>query len=154
MKPRTAVFLLLAATGSAASIAEAKFDLRLAVSTNRAVLGEQVRVTIRAPGESCPGMRVDVVSPETSIARALTTLEGGLQSKPIPHRAFRLASLRLTAPGRWEGAIRFGRPGRWRLVVPNFCAPGYTGGIPHGLQVVTVRRADASSRQADPRTRG
>lgn len=67
---------------------------------------------IRAPGESFPGMRVDVVSPETSIARALTTLEGGLQSKPIPHRVFQLASLKLTAPGRWESTLRFGRPGR------------------------------------------
>jgi len=43
---------------------------------------------------------------------------------PAPRLGFEASAKRID-PKTWRATIRFPRAGRWRLVVPNECAPGY-----------------------------
>jgi hypothetical protein len=111
-------------------------DLRAHPSEPRA--GEQIRVSLRGTLEDgitgpCRHMRVVVVAPGVPVRRALQSLEGGRESRRIGEwDAFRLASLRSTATLTWRGRLRPNRPGRWTLVVPNWCAMGYV--LPAGAE--------------------
>ena len=50
-------------------------------------------------------------------------------------------AVRLRREGRgWRATVRFERPGRWRLVVPNWGAPGYAI-PPPVVRVVSVTRS-------------
>jgi hypothetical protein len=113
-------------------------DLTLSASDERPAAGRPVTITLR--GEADPGimsgpcrrMRVIVVAPGVGVRRALRSLEGGRASRRIGEwDAFRLASLRSVGRLHWRGTLRPNRPGRWRLVVPNWCAAGYV--LPAGV---------------------
>ena len=55
-----------------------------------------------------------------------------------------LARLRRTGPTKWTTTVKFPRPGNWRLIVPNWCAPGYASPLPADRKVtVQYRRASA-----------
>ena len=122
-------------------IATAKVPLTIAASSATARVGDVVTVTTRLEvpdgnGVPCPGMRIDAIAPGITIHRALKTLEGGQSSVAITRRAFRLASIRQRGPQAWTARIRFPTAGRWRFIVPNWCAQGYV--IPEGVATVTV----------------
>lgn len=132
---------VLAVTGRA----DAKgIDIRLAADPTAPRVGDAVHVSVRArftlPGTSawrCRHMRVVVVAPGVSVARALRSLEGGRTSRRIgTWDAFRLASLRRTARLSWDGTLRPNRAGRWTLIVPNACAQGYM--LPSGWERLRV----------------
>jgi hypothetical protein len=101
-------------------------------------VGEQTRVSLRATPDAtvtqpCREMRIVVVAPGISVRKALRSLEGGVQSRRIGQwDAFRLASLRPNGELRWTGRLRPNKPGRWTLVVPNWCAAGYV--LPEGVK--------------------
>jgi hypothetical protein len=138
----------LAALAAATPLAAGKgLDLTLRADAQRPAVGQQVEITLRGvaePGvtQPCRGMRVVVVAPGVSVKRALRSLEGRADSRRIGRwGAFRLASLRSVGGLRWEGTFRPHRPGRWTLVVPNWCAPGFV--LPEGVArlELDVRRA-------------
>ena len=123
-------------------------DLSLRADQRSPSVGRQVEITLRgsaegSPTETCRGMRVVVVAPGVSVRRALRSLEGGVESRRLGRwGAFRLGSLRSTGELRWTGTLRPNRPGRWTLVVPNWCAPGFV--LPEG-----VTRLELDVRPAD-----
>ena len=112
-------------------------DLSLRSDHRSPSVGQQVDITLRGAAEhagmqSCSGMRVVVVAPGVSVKRALRSLEGGPGSRRIGRwDAFRLGSLRSVGELRWTGTLRPNRAGRWTLIVPNWCAPGFV--LPQGV---------------------
>jgi hypothetical protein len=112
-------------------------DLSLRADQRSPSVGQQVEISLRgsaegSPTQTCRGMRVVVVAPGVSVRRALRSLEGGVESRRIGRwNAFRLGSLRSAGELRWTGTLRPNRPGRWTLVVPNWCAPGFV--LPQGV---------------------
>jgi hypothetical protein len=99
----TAAFVLTAG-------AEAKFDISLTVEPSRPIAGDPTRVTMRT-GVVLPtkhGMRLNAVGPwRDELGQAFVEL----RLVRIGPRAFR-------------AKIRFPYAGRWRLIVPNWGAPG------------------------------
>jgi hypothetical protein len=134
---RLAIVMTLVALAATAPLAAGKgLDLTLETDPGSPAVGERVEVTLRGVADEaltqpCRGMRIVVVAPGVSVTRALRSLEGGVESRRIGRwDAFRLASLRSVGELRWTGRLRPNRPGRWTLVVPNWCAQGYV--LPQG----------------------
>jgi hypothetical protein len=132
-------------------------DLSLRADVSRPSVGQEVKVTLTGVADPeltqpCRRMRVVVVAPGVSVKRALRSLEGGVRSRRIGRwDAFRLASLRSVGELRWKGTFRPGRPGRWTLVVPNWCAAGYV--LPEGVERLELDVRPAA-RANGPVTRG
>ena len=94
-------------------------------------------------------MRLAAIAPGADRQTALDALiNGGTEidgpSGPMQHAlrvtpqlGFRVATLRTTAT-TWRATLRFPRSGRWLLVVPNWCAPGYASPLP-AIRIVSVR---------------
>jgi hypothetical protein len=149
---RSVALSLLFLAAAAVPAAGKGLDVDLRAVPGASVAGEQVRISLRAvstiPGEGvprCDGMRVVVVAPGVSVKRALRSLEGGRVSRRIgAWGAFRLASLRPSGELRWSGVLRPGRPGRWTLVVPNWCTAGFV--LPLGVtrSFIDVRPPDGA----------
>lgn len=110
MKTRTLLSLAVAAGLLSAPSAEAKFSISLAVDPAHLWAKKLARVTIRTgivlPREH--GLRLQAVGP--GIVRYETT--------------FFDVRLRRTGPKTYKATVRFPRGGRWRLIVPNWGAPG------------------------------
>ena len=94
-------------------------------------------------------MRVLAVAPGVGKQRALDAfIIGGYsvngpqgttfhELRPSLRMGF-LRRLTRVGPDTWRATIRFPKAGSWRLVAPNWCAPGYAGtGVAN--RVVTVR---------------
>jgi hypothetical protein len=130
--------------------ASAKFGLRLWVSTSQPRVGQAVsaRILTGPLGGGACRMRLLAVAPGVGRQRALDAFIGGGYvvmgpTGPSFHRvrASRrlgfLARMRRTGPTRWRATLEFPRAGRWQLVVPNWCAPGYAT-PPPAIRLVTV----------------
>jgi hypothetical protein len=112
----SAVFLMLTAAGAA------KFGIELNLSSANPRVAQPVTVVLWADADigSDAVMRLVAVAPGWGIYGALRAESDGLDPAGP---SFRVA---LTRDGStWSGTARFRRPGRWRLVVPNWGAPGY-----------------------------
>jgi hypothetical protein len=125
---RIAPFLLAAAL-VVVPVAHAKFRLRMVLSDGQPKVGQTVRVTLHAnpvqPRDT--SLRLLAIPPGVRLYGALST-----ESRyAVP----------VVREGRgWRAVVRFRRPGRWRLVVPNWGAPGYA--IPPPIvRVVPVTRS-------------
>jgi hypothetical protein len=109
---------------TAVPAADAKFRISLAIEPAQPWAKRPAWVTLRTgivlPKEH--GLRLDVVGPG---ATRFDT-------------AFFKARLRRTGPKTYGALIRFARGGRWRLIVPNWGAPG-SASPPPVDRVVTVR---------------
>jgi hypothetical protein len=109
VKRHATVFVALAAGLLVAPAAEAKFSISLAV-TPTPLAKQPARVTVRTgivlPQEH--GLRLQAVGP--GLVRYETT--------------FFDVRLRRTGPTTYKATVRFPRGGRWRLIVPNWGAPG------------------------------
>ena len=123
---------VLLAAGLAAALAlapgaAAKYRITLTLTTEQPRVGQLVLVSLRTdvPADQAGTLRLVAVPPGMSIYAALRTEE-----------RHRLPLVRIG--DRWAANIRFSRPGRWRLVVPNWGAPGYAI-PPPVVRVVRVR---------------
>jgi hypothetical protein len=122
MKPFALVLVALAASVSATP-AEAKFRISLTVEPAQPWMKQPARVVVRT-GITLPqnhGLRLHVVGPGR--ARYDTAVF-----------YFRL---RRVGPRAFKATVRFPRGGRWRLIVPNWGAPGsaYPPPIDHAVTV-------------------
>lgn len=136
---RWSLGLALLCLAVAAPLAAGKgLDLSMRADPTAPVVGRQVEIALRgaaAPAFTgpCRRMRVVVVAPGVAVRRALRSLEGGAEPRRIGRwGAFRLASLRSVGELSWTGRLRPDRPGRWTLVVPNWCAAGFV--LPEGVE--------------------
>ena len=148
MRAVAAAFVLMLWIAPGAS---AKFGMVLSLSADRPVVRESLRVLVRADekqGSDCR-MRLLAVAPGVGRQRALDAFIIGGYSvngpqgntfhalRPTRNMGF-LRTLTRVDPKTWRATIRFPKAGRWRLVVPNWCAPGYAG-TPPVDRPVTVR---------------
>jgi hypothetical protein len=146
-----ALALLLGLAAWFALGAAAKFELRLSVSQTRPHVGQPISVVIRTGpvGAGTCRMRLVAVAPGVDRYHALDafilggyTVGGPFGStfhrlRPTPRLGF-LAHLRRSSLTSWRAAVKFPRRGRWQLIVPNWCAPGYASPLP-AVRIVTVR---------------
>ena len=120
--------------------AQAKFRVLLTLTPAKPENGRVVRAVVSADSaqdKDC-WMRLVAVAPGVDKYEVLAALgqPGGLARRlgfPVP--------LTPTGSARWRGTLSFPRAGRWLLVVPNWCAPGYALHPPVVRSVtVTARR--------------
>ena len=136
-----AVFVALSL--SLALDAAAKFRVLLSMSTSQPRVGQVVSVRLRTGpiGSGACRMRLLAVAPGIDRQRALDAFISGGYAVMGPsgssfHRVRRsgrlgfLAHMRRSSATSWQAAIRFPRPGRWQLIVPNWCARGYASPLP------------------------
>lgn len=110
MRPRALLFLAVAAGLLTATPAEAKFSISLTVEPKHVWAKQPARVTVRT-GIVLPrkhGLRLQVVGPGKP-GSGVTSFE---------------VRLRRIGPRAFKATVRFPRGGRWRLIVPNWGAPG------------------------------
>ena len=107
---RNLIAMLAAAALVFAPVADAKFEISLRVTPARPVAGNVVRVIMRTEIVLAErhGMRLNAVGPWRT-----TSGQGFFEP-----RLFRVG------PRVYTAAFRFPYPGRWRLIVPNWGAPG------------------------------
>jgi hypothetical protein len=94
--------------------AEAKFRIRMVLSDGSPAVGEAVDVKVHTNPvlEERFTLRLVAIPPRVGLYRALAHEDR--------------YAVRLRREGRgWRATVRFARPGSWRLVVPNWGAPGY-----------------------------
>jgi hypothetical protein len=112
----TALAFLAAAALVLTPAVEAKFDISLTVEPSRPRAGDPVRVTMRTevvlPKEH--GMRLNAVGPW----------------RDNFGQAFFEPRLVRIGPQAFRAKIRFPYAGRWRLIVPNWGAPGSASPAP------------------------
>src|SRR5581483_4036147 len=122
------LLLALCATALvAAPPADAKFRMRLELSTAQPRAGAAVHVRLRTDADldATALMRVVAVAPGAALMDVVARATGGsVSGRPRIYESFALR-LTQTGPRLFEGELTFARPGRWRLVVPNWGAPGY-----------------------------
>lgn len=124
----TGVLLVAIGLGLPAAAA-AKFPIRLALADASPAVHQPVAVSVRIPAEAAGGavMRLLAVPPGTFVDEALRF-----------ERRYAVALVRRRGTGTWRGVVRFSRPGRWTLVVPNWGAPGYASPPPVVREVLVV----------------
>ena len=107
--------------------AEAKFRMRLTVAPAQPRAHELVYVAIRADqslGRDAV-MRLGAVAPGAALMDVVAYAAKERTSYPLVLRGSFAVHLRRANASTWRGTLRFPRDGRWRLVVPNWGAPGY-----------------------------
>lgn len=117
--------------------AAAKFSISIAPSDTTPAVGQRVTVVVRSGRALDYDLRLVAVAPGKPVFRVVATITGDT-SYPDPNIAqngFEIQLARI-APDRWRGVVRFPRPGRWRVVVPNGAPVGVI--IPNGAALRTL----------------
>jgi hypothetical protein len=134
-----------------ASVAHAKSDVSLRLSDDEPRTGESIQAVVGVDESArldC-AMRLLAVAPGVDKFRALAAFSGGVISvlgpsgpmrrtvRPTRRMGF-VVRMKRSGQRTWRATLRLRRPGRWQLIVPNWCAPGYTW-PPPATRTVTVR---------------
>lgn len=115
----------------------AKFSISIAASDTTPAVRQRVTVVVRSGRALNYDLRLIAVAPGQPVFRVVATITGDT-SRPDPniaHNGFEIRLVRM-APNRWRGVVRFPRPGRWRVVVPNGALVGVI--IPNGAALLTL----------------
>jgi hypothetical protein len=105
--------------------ASAKFRLWLTVGDRTPRVMQPVAVVVHSQAQLSFDLRLIAVAPKKPWFRVVGTVTGDV-SRPhanIPHDGFEVTLHRL-GNRAWRGVVRFPRPGRWQLVVPNEAPDG------------------------------
>jgi hypothetical protein len=125
---RRIALAVLAAALVAVPVAEAKFRLRMVLSDGHPTVGQTVDVKLHT----------NPVLPRDLSLRLLAIPPGVRLYGALAEERRYAVQIRREGRG-WRANVRFRRPGTWRLVVPNWGAPGYA--IPPPIvRVVAVTR--------------
>jgi hypothetical protein len=119
------------------SPAPAKFTVSIAVSDTTPAVGQRVNLVVRSGQALDHDLRLIAVAPGEPVFRVVATITGDT-SRPVRNvdrRGFEIRLDRMTG-SRWRGTARFPRPGRWRLVVPNWAAVGVV--VPNGAALLPL----------------
>jgi hypothetical protein len=144
------VFALAGLAFWLAAGAAAKFPVGLSVSSSDPRVGVAVGVVIRTgdTGRGACRMRLVAIAPGADRQMALDALINGGRTvsgpsgpmwhplEATPELGLRVGTRR-TGATTWRATVRFPRAGRWHLIVPNWCAPGYATPSP-ATRVVIV----------------
>jgi hypothetical protein len=115
----------------------AKFSISIAANDTTPAVGQRVTVVVRSGRALDFDLRLVAVAPGQPVFRVVATITGDT-SHPIPNIARHGFEIRLAriAPNRWRGVVRFPRPGRWRVIVPNGAPVGVI--IPNGAALLAL----------------
>jgi hypothetical protein len=115
----------------------AKFRISIAASDTTPAVGQRVSVVVRSERALDFDLRLIAVAPGQPVFRVVATITGDT-SRPDPKIAQHGFEIKLArvAPNRWRGLVRFLRPGRWRVVVPNWAPRGVV--LPAGVARLAV----------------
>jgi hypothetical protein len=131
----------LTATGIIALVlcasASAKFGVSLAATDTTPAVGQPVTVIVRSEQRLKFNLRLIAVAPGRDIFRVVATITGDTRypDPNVKRDGFEVHLVRVTAQ-RWRGVVRFRRPGRWRVVVPNEAPVGVV--MPAGVARLTL----------------
>jgi hypothetical protein len=116
----------------------AKFKISIVATDTTPAVGQRVALLVRSAEALDHNLRLIAVAPGQPVFRVVATITGDT-SRPDPKVARHGFEVRLTrvAPNRWRGAARFMRPGRWRVVGPNWGPVGVV--IPNGAALLALR---------------
>lgn len=125
--PRTTPVLAVAIALLVAPAAHAKFRMTLSVAPAQPRAHQLVHVAIRAdePLGADAVMRLGAVAPGAALMDVVAYVAQEQTAYPVVLRGSFAVHLRRVNASTWRGTLRFPRTGRWRLVVPNWGAPGY-----------------------------
>jgi hypothetical protein len=129
----------------------AKFSMLLSLSSSKPQVGRPVHVLIRTGpvGSGVCQMRLIAIAPGAAWQRALDALVNGgmgvmgtngttfVRLRVTPKLGLRIPAHRANSTA-WRATVRFPRTGKWELIVPNWCAPGWATPLP-ATRFVTVR---------------
>jgi hypothetical protein len=107
--------------------AQAKFRMTLSVVPAQPRTHELVHVAVRADeslGRDAV-MRLGAVAPGAALMDVVAYVAEERAAYPLVLHGSFAVHLRRVNASTWRGTLRFSRAGRWRLVVPNWGAPGY-----------------------------
>ena len=124
MKVRAPALLAVAVALVAAPPAAAKFRITLELQPKRPWVKRPLTVTMRTD-IALPqrhGLRLVAIGPRGGMYQVLTAVERG---RAIRRTVGFGVPLTRTGPKAYTATVRFPRGGRWRLVVPNWGAPGF-----------------------------
>jgi hypothetical protein len=115
----------------------AKFKISVAARDATPAVGQRVTLVVRSERPLAHDLRLIAVAPGQPVFRVVATITGDT-SRPDPNVARHGFEIDLTrvAPNRWRGTARFTRPGRWRVVVPNWGPVGVV--IPNGAALLVL----------------
>jgi hypothetical protein len=123
---RRALLAALAVALAAAPAAAAKLRLGLAVSDATPTVGQPVTVILTAEKRLGFDLKLVAVAPRADWFDVVGTITGDTSRNHrarIPRDGFAVPVVR-TAGNRWRARVRFPRPGRWTLVIPNEAPDG------------------------------
>lgn len=121
----------------ACGTAAAKFSITVVASDTTPAVGQRVALVVRSEHRLSSDLRLIAVAPGEPVFRVVATITGDT-SRPIQgvqRRGFEI-DLTRPAPKRWRGVAHFTRPGRWRVVVPNWGPAGVV--VPNGVAMLTL----------------
>ncbi len=122
-----------------APAATAKFRLSLSLGAGSPKAGQPITVVLRSGVDLDYDLELIAVAPGKSLYDVIGTVTGasGMAEASIPRDGFAVPVVRV-APDRWRALVSFPRPGRWRLIVPNWGPDGFA--IPPPLTRTVVVR--------------
>jgi hypothetical protein len=123
-----------------APVASAKFKLWLTLGDSTPRIGQPVRVVLHAEQDLDYDLKLIAVAPDKSLRDVVGRVTGDSSRgrASIPRDGFAVPVTRI-APNRWRAFVKFPRAGRWRLLIPNGAAVGFTI-PPPALETVVVSR--------------
>ncbi len=108
-----------------APTASAKVKLWLTLSDRTPAVRQPVTVVLHSEVRLDFNLKLIAVAPGKDWFDVVGTVTGDSREAraTIPRDGFAIPVVRL-APKRWRAVVRFPRPGRWRLVIPNEAPTG------------------------------
>lgn len=123
-----------------APVASAKFKMWLTVGDSTPRIGQSTTVVLHAERALDYDLKLIAVAPGKSWFDVVGRVTGDASSAQasIPRDGFAVPVVRV-APNRWRAFVKFPRPGRWRLVIPNGAPTGFAIPPPVVRTVVVSR---------------
>ena len=118
--------VVLVAFLAAAPVATAKFRMWLTMGDWTPAVNQPVRIVLHSERRLGYDLKLIAVAPGKSWFDVVGTVTGDsrLARANIPRDGFAVPVVRI-AGNRWRAAVKFPRPGRWRLVIPNGAPVGF-----------------------------